>query len=186
MVTLTGVLAAVLTTSCWIPQLRRTLRRGTASDFAWPYLAVLGAGLMAWCTYGALRRDFVILVSNSLVLLADLGIVTVKLRSRRLTVGQVEFVVPGGRHALATLESLVEIGPRLAADLRKVGICDLASLRTTGIDEANRRLMEAGLPAGSHSRKAIQEAIDAEWANGSGTTSQRADGGFIARSRERR
>lgn len=167
MVTLTGALAAALTTACWIPQLRRTMRRGTASDFAWPYLALLGIGVAGWCAYGALRHDLVILISNSLVLVAVSGMAAVKLRSRQLTVGDVEFVVRGGKDAVSALESLVEIGPRLAADLRKVGIEDLASLRATGTDEANRRLMESGLQTGTHSRRAIQGAIAAEWGTAS-------------------
>jgi len=119
--------------------------------------------------YGALRHDLIILVSNSFVLGAVSVMTAVKLRSRRLTVGQVEFVVPGGQDAVAALESLVEIGPSLAADLHRVGISDLASLRETGTDEANRRLVEAGLQTGAHSRRAIQGAIAGEW----GTVSEK-------------
>lgn len=173
MVTTMGALAAALTTACWVPQLRRTLRRGTASDFAWPYLALLITGDLAWCLYGAMRPDLVILVTNLLVLVAVSVVTAVKLRSRRVTLGEVELVVPGGQDAVAALGSLVQIGPRLAADLRTVGIEDLASLRATGTDEANRRLMEAGLQTGTHSRRAIQGAIAAEWGTAS-TTSTRS------------
>jgi hypothetical protein len=45
MVVVVGVISAALTTLSWEPQLRRTLRRGTATDFAWTYLLMLGAGL---------------------------------------------------------------------------------------------------------------------------------------------
>jgi len=143
MVTLIGVLAAVLTTSCWAPQLRRTLRRGTASDFAWPYLALLLVGVAGWCAYGLLRGDLVIVVSNSLVFGFVLVVITVKLRSRRYTFEQVEFVVRGGEDPVTALESLAEIGPRLAADLRKVGIEDATSLRRLGTEEANRLVIDA-------------------------------------------
>src|ERR1039458_3338074 len=126
--------AAVLTTSCWVPQLQRTLRRGTASDFAWPYVALLSVGLGGWFVYGILRDDLVIVVSNALVLGSVLVVISVKLRSRRLTFDHVELAVPAGTDPVAALESLVEIGPRLAADLRKVGIADAPSLRTVGCE----------------------------------------------------
>jgi len=54
-----------------------------------------------------------------------------------------------------TLESLEQLGPRLAHDLRAVGIPDPDALRATGTDEANRRLVEAGLQAGMHSLQAM-------------------------------
>jgi MtN3 and saliva related transmembrane protein len=163
-----GVFAAVLTTSCWVPQLRRTLRRGTASDFAWPYLALLSLGLAGWFVYGILRADPVIVFSNALVLGSVLIVISVKLRSRRLTFNEVELAVPAGTDPVAALESLVNIGPQLAADLRRVGITDAPSLRTVGIEEANRRLVESGLQTGVHSRQAIQAAISEE--KGTATT----------------
>ncbi len=154
-----GVFAAVLTTSCWVPQLRRTLRRGTASDFAWPYLALLSFGLAGWFVYGILRDDLVIVISNGLVLGSVLVVTSVKLRSRLLSFDHVELAVPAGTDPVAALESLVDIGPWLAADLHRVGIADAPSLRTVGLEEANRRLVESGLQTGMHSRQAIQAAI---------------------------
>lgn len=163
MTTLVGVVAAVLTAAGWLPQLGRTLRRGTASDFAWPYLAMLTVGNAAWCGYGALRRDLIVLVPNVVVLGCVLAVTVVKLRSRRLTFDRFEVVVPAGGDAVAALESLVAIGPRLAADLRAVGIGDLATLRRVGTEEANRRLVDAGLQTGTYSRQAIAGALDAGW-----------------------
>lgn len=57
MIALIGVLSAVLTSSCWTPQLQRTLRQGTASDFAWPYLVTLVVGDGSWTACGLLRGD---------------------------------------------------------------------------------------------------------------------------------
>lgn len=163
MTTAVGVLAAVLTTAAWFPQMRRTFGRGTAADFAWPYLALLSLGNGAWCAYGALRRDLVIVVPNAVVLCSVLSVAFVKLRSRRLTFDQLELVVPAGGDTVSALESLVSIGPRLAADLRAVGIGDLATLRSVGTEEANRRLVESGLQTGTFSRQAIAGAIAGQW-----------------------
>jgi MtN3 and saliva related transmembrane protein len=163
MVVLIGVISAVLTSSCWAPQLRRTLRRGTASDFAWPYLVMLGTGGCAWCAYGVLRADPVIVVANVLVTGSVLIVVVVKLRSRRLTIDELELTIPAGGDTFAALESLVAVGPRLARDLQSVGISDAPTLRAVGIEEANRRLVDSGLQTGTHSRQAIAGAIAGEW-----------------------
>lgn len=163
MTTAVGVLAAVLTTAAWFPQMRRTFGRGTATDFAWPYLGLLAVGNGAWFAYGVLRRDLIIMVPNAVVLGSVLAVSFVKLRSRRLTFDQLELVVPAGGDTLSALESLVSIGPRLAADLRAVGIGDLATLRSVGTEEANRRLVASGLQTGTYSRQAIAGAIAGQW-----------------------
>jgi MtN3 and saliva related transmembrane protein len=79
--TLIGSFAAVLTAVCWIPQVMRTRRRGTAEDFAWPYLALLTTGVASWCLYGILRNDPPIYLCNGFVLGAVIIITAVKLRS---------------------------------------------------------------------------------------------------------
>jgi MtN3 and saliva related transmembrane protein len=77
-----GTLAAVLTTGCWVPQLTRTIRRGSAEDFSWPYLLLLIAGVTSWFVYGILKRDPPIYVCNGLVVLSIAVVIVVKSRSR--------------------------------------------------------------------------------------------------------
>ena len=60
---------------------------------------------------------------------------------------------------MTMLESLPNIGPRLAADLREVGIPDAETLRDVGADEANRRLESAGLHACVSARKSVEGAV---------------------------
>lgn len=159
-----GAFAATLTTLSWMPQVRRTLRRGTASDFAWSYLALYGIGLGFWIVYGLIRADAVLLVANVVALASVVVLVVVKLRSRLIEVEHLELVLPAGTDPAAALKSLEQLGPRLAQDLRAVGIPDPDALRETGADEANRRLVEAGLQTGIHSRRAIRTALDGEGA----------------------
>jgi MtN3 and saliva related transmembrane protein len=80
-ITFIGSFAALLTAVCWIPQVLRTWRRGTAEDFAWPYLALLVTGVASWCLYGILREDPPIYLCNGFVLCMVLVITAVKLRS---------------------------------------------------------------------------------------------------------
>lgn len=57
------------------------------------------------------------------------------------------------------LESLVNIGPKLAADLRQVGVPDAEELRRIGAPEAAQRLADAGLRDCTHARRALEGAI---------------------------
>jgi DNA transformation protein and related proteins len=62
------------------------------------------------------------------------------------------------------LESLVNIGPRLADDLKSVGIDSAEALQEVGADTAARRLEKAGLRDCTHARHALQGALDgARW-----------------------
>jgi hypothetical protein len=57
------------------------------------------------------------------------------------------------------LRSLVNIGPKLAADLISVGISDAEVLRAVGADEAAQRLADAGLRDCVHARRALAGAL---------------------------
>lgn len=59
-----GLIAGLLTTICWIPQLVRSLRTRSTGDLSWGYLLALTAGVALWMVYGILRLDLAILVSN--------------------------------------------------------------------------------------------------------------------------
>jgi MtN3 and saliva related transmembrane protein len=91
-VTLIGSLAAVLTTVCWLPQVVKTMRLGTADDFAWPYLGMLTVGLVAWTTYGFLRHDPPIYLCNIATGLLVITVVAVKRRADRVRVEEADEV----------------------------------------------------------------------------------------------
>jgi MtN3 and saliva related transmembrane protein len=82
-VTFIGSLAAVLTTACWMPQLVKTVRLGTADDFAWSYLAMLLVGLTTWIAYGFLRHDPPLYLCNIITDLLVLFVAVVKVRAER-------------------------------------------------------------------------------------------------------
>jgi DNA transformation protein and related proteins len=68
---------------------------------------------------------------------------------------------------MTDLESLVNIGPKLAADLRTVGVPDVETLRLVGAGEAAQRLAEAGLRDCTHARRALEGALaGARWTAG--------------------
>ncbi|HEU5111453.1 MAG TPA: SemiSWEET family transporter [Micromonosporaceae bacterium] len=78
-----GLIAGLLTTLCWVPQLARTLRTRSTDDISWAYLAVLATGLALWLAYGVLRGDPAIIGSNVLALACVATLMTVKTAPRR-------------------------------------------------------------------------------------------------------
>jgi DNA transformation protein len=61
---------------------------------------------------------------------------------------------------MTALETLVNIGPQLAADLRSVGIDSAEALTEVGADDAAQRLEDAGLRDCTQARRALRGALD--------------------------
>ncbi len=65
------------------------------------------------------------------------------------------------------LRALVNIGPKLAADLISVGIPDTETLSAVGAEEAAQRLADAGLRDCTHARRALTGALaGVRWTTG--------------------
>lgn len=75
---LLGLAAGLLTTLCWVPQLRRTWHTRSADDLDWSYLVVLTAGITLWVLYGVARRDPMIIGANGFALASLLSLIWVK------------------------------------------------------------------------------------------------------------
>ncbi len=60
---------------------------------------------------------------------------------------------------MTALEDLVNIGSKLAADLRAVGVPDEETLREVGAQVAAERLAAAGLRDCTHARRALEGAL---------------------------
>jgi MtN3 and saliva related transmembrane protein len=75
---LLGILAGCLTTLCWVPQLARTWKRGTADDISGTYLFTLGSGVAGWIVYGLLKGDIAVIFANVVTFILLLGLVALK------------------------------------------------------------------------------------------------------------
>jgi MtN3 and saliva related transmembrane protein len=75
-----GLLAGVLTTACWIPQIVRSARTRSTGDLSWPTLCACMTGLSLWLLYGVLLADPAIMAANSSSLLALLSLAALKRR----------------------------------------------------------------------------------------------------------
>ena len=76
--TVMGLVAGVLTTGCWVPQMARSWRTRSTRDFSWLYLVVLTVGVSLWAVYGILREDPAVIVANAVTVCFLLFLVAIK------------------------------------------------------------------------------------------------------------
>ena len=96
MITALGLAAGALTTGCWLPQLLRSWRTRSTTDFSWAYLAVLTVGITLWLTYGIVNVDLAMIVANGTALAALITLIVFKLVFDRSPARRQEDVVPYG------------------------------------------------------------------------------------------
>jgi MtN3 and saliva related transmembrane protein len=83
--TIMGLVAGVLTTACWVPQLARSWRTRSTRDFSLLYLIVLTVGVTMWAVYGILRADLAVIIANVVTVGILLFLLTIKLIENRAT-----------------------------------------------------------------------------------------------------
>jgi MtN3 and saliva related transmembrane protein len=73
-----GILAGILTTSCWVPQVIKSLRTRKVDEFSWIYLMAGFVGIGLWFVYGLLKSDLEIWLANGLTDFAVLVLLLLK------------------------------------------------------------------------------------------------------------
>jgi MtN3 and saliva related transmembrane protein len=68
-VTAIGMLAAMLTTAAFVPQVIKTWRTRSTADISLGMFAILVAGVAAWLIYGLLIGDAPLVLANGVTLL---------------------------------------------------------------------------------------------------------------------
>lgn len=81
-VTTLGIIAACLTTGCWLPQVVKSWRARSARDFSGLYLTLLTSGVALWIAYGLLRHDLAVIGANVVTLALLVVMIGIKLRER--------------------------------------------------------------------------------------------------------
>jgi MtN3 and saliva related transmembrane protein len=81
--TTVGLLAGLLTTGCWLPQLLRSWRTRSTADISWTYLTVLTAGVGLWFVYGVMTAAVAVIATNVATVVALLTLATFKARFER-------------------------------------------------------------------------------------------------------
>jgi len=80
-VTLLGLLAGVLTTIAFVPQVVKTWRTRSTHDISLWMFSILVAGITAWLVYGAIIGDLPLIMANAVTLLLAGTILVFKIRN---------------------------------------------------------------------------------------------------------
>src|SRR5262245_34877872 len=80
--TIVGLRAACCTTVSYWPQLKKCWDTGSAGDLSLKMFSILALGISLWVVYGVLKKDYVIILANSISLCFLAGILFFKLRER--------------------------------------------------------------------------------------------------------
>ena len=75
-----GVLAGLLTTAAFVPQVLRTHRTRSARDLSAPMLLLFNAGLALWLAYGLMIGSAGVILANGATLTLAAYILAMKLR----------------------------------------------------------------------------------------------------------
>jgi MtN3 and saliva related transmembrane protein len=64
--TLIGLIAAICTTSSFLPQVIKTWKSKKTKDISFLMYAILAMGLFLWLVYGIIIRDFPLILANGI------------------------------------------------------------------------------------------------------------------------
>jgi MtN3 and saliva related transmembrane protein len=80
LVEMLGLVAALLTTLCWIPQALKTIRTRDTRSSSLVTQGAFALGIVLWLAYGLLRGDLPLILANAVSLILVGTILLMKLR----------------------------------------------------------------------------------------------------------
>jgi len=80
LVTLIGSLAAIFTTSAFLPQVIKTWKTKRTQDISLLTYLILTTGLLLWFIYGLMIQDFPLILANGISCLLSSSILIFKLK----------------------------------------------------------------------------------------------------------
>ena len=78
-----GLVAGVLTTIAYLPQLIKTWQSRSADDLSWSMLIILCAGIILWLVYGFSVHDIPIVAANIVTFVLASIILVLKIRYKQ-------------------------------------------------------------------------------------------------------
>lgn len=76
-----GIIAGILTTACFVPQVFKVVQTDNTHSLSLLYCIMLNVGVMLWFVYGCLVKDFIIITANALTLVSALIILIWKVKN---------------------------------------------------------------------------------------------------------
>src|SRR5579859_975789 len=77
-----GVVAGLLTTTAFIPQVWKIYRTKSGKDISGRMISLFTTGLVLWLIYGIILRSLPLILSNAVTLVLSLAIIVLKIRYR--------------------------------------------------------------------------------------------------------
>ena len=79
-ITIIGLVAAICTTSSFLPQVIKILKSKETKDISLLMYAILTAGLFLWLVYGVLLSDFPLILANGISFSLAMCVLVLKIR----------------------------------------------------------------------------------------------------------
>ena len=80
-----GIIASVATAVSLLPQLIKLLKEKKSDNISYGMISILFVGLILWITYGVMKEDWIIVISNSVSLLLNILIVIFSVKYTKKT-----------------------------------------------------------------------------------------------------
>lgn len=78
-----GLIAGVLTTAAYVPQVFKTWRLKSAGDISMLMISLTSGGIFLWCLYGLYIRSVPVTIANLITFLLTLSVLIMKIRYRK-------------------------------------------------------------------------------------------------------
>ncbi|MFA6282120.1 MAG: SemiSWEET transporter [Candidatus Omnitrophota bacterium] len=75
-----GILAGILTTAAFLPQLVRVIKTKHTKDLSLVTFSLFSLGVLLWLIYGVLLNELPIILANAFTLLFAISIVAMKIK----------------------------------------------------------------------------------------------------------
>jgi MtN3 and saliva related transmembrane protein len=75
-----GIVAGLLTSASFIPQLRKTMKEKSADDVSYIMLAARGTGVALWIVYGIMRSDIAVILTFALAFVINTAVLFLKIK----------------------------------------------------------------------------------------------------------
>ena len=82
-VTIVGLVASVCTGLSLVPQLIKLIKEKKASDISVYMLVILFAGVGCWVIYGFLKKDWIIIISNSFSFVVNMALTILTIKYKK-------------------------------------------------------------------------------------------------------
>jgi MtN3 and saliva related transmembrane protein len=89
-----GLVAGLLTTSAFIPQVLKIYRTKSGKDISARMFSLFSAGIVLWLIYGILLQSLPLILSNVVTLALSLTIIALKFRYRRPCLARSDIGLP--------------------------------------------------------------------------------------------